>query len=109
MFSRLSNIGWIKTLILVGSAILLALAAGRASSKHASARKKDDRAEQLLNSGISKEIHKGKKLADAANMDKDKAVVALKQMHDQLDKMGEANEDMDSIADGFNSRRLRKS
>lgn len=108
MFSRLSKIGWIKTLGLIASAVLLAIMAGRAASKTAAAKSKDDRAEQLLNSGISKEIHKGKMLVDSANTDKDKAVAARKRMEVQLEKLGEANEDMDSIADGFNSRRLRK-
>jgi len=108
MFSRLSKIGWIKTLGLVVGAILLALAAGRAASKHASAKRKDDRSVQLLNSGISKEIRKGKMLVDSAFADKDKAQAARKRMEQQLEKLGEANEDMDSIADSFNSRRLRQ-
>ncbi len=103
------SLGWVKTLGIVLGAILLAMAAGQAANRKASARKKEEKAQDKLNSGISSEIHKGKMLVDSANKDKDKAVAARVKMVQQLEKLGEANEDMDSIADSFNSRRLRRS
>ncbi len=105
----LKSFGWVKTLGLVLGAVLLAMAAGQAASKMKSARKKEATAQDKLSSGVSSEIHKGKVLVDSANKDKDKAVAARERMEAQLEKLGEASEDMDSIADRFNSRRLRKS
>ena len=98
---------WGKTLGLVLGAIVLALAAGRAASLKSSARRKEDAATHKLNSGISKELAAGKKLTESANKDKDKAVIAHAKMQAQLEKLGEANEDLDTIADRFNSRRVR--
>lgn len=83
------------------------MAASRASSLNERARKKDEKAIDKLNSGISKELDAGKKLVESAHKDKDKAGEIHKTMVKQLEKLGEANEDMDTIANGFNSRRLR--
>jgi len=107
VWNWVKSFGWVKTLGLVLGAIALALAAGRASSKHKAGVKKEKKAENLLNASTSREIQKGKKLVEAADKDKTKAADARKKMEAHLEKLGEANEDMDSIADRFNSRRLR--
>jgi len=99
---------WLKTLGLVFTAILLALAGAKAAKKKASADSKEQRANELMNSGISKEIAKGKKLLESANKDKDAGVVAHTNMEAQLEKLGEANDDIDALATRFNSKRLRK-
>ena len=106
--NKLKALGWVKAVGLAISAALLGLAVAKASNKKESARKKEDRATDMLNSGISKEIAKGKKLMESAQKDKDKGVAAHDAAEKQLDKLGQDNEDMDSIADRFNSRRLRK-
>lgn len=83
------------------------LLAGRKATKmHARAEAKEDTATTLLNSGISKEIARGKKMVDAANRDKDKAVIANLKMQERLEMLGEADESIDDIADRFISRRL---
>jgi len=102
------SLGWIRTLGLVLGAILLALAASKVANKKSSAKRKESKAEDLLNSGISSKLQKGKKLIKAAQKDKDQAVAAHERMESQLEKLGEANEDLDSLADRFNSRRVRE-
>ena len=106
--NRIGTFGWVKALGLAITAMLLGLAAAKASQKKESARKKEDRATNMLNSGISKEIAKGKKLMESAQLDKDKAIVARDNAEHQLEKLGKANEDLDDIAHRFNSRKLRK-
>lgn len=108
LLNKVKSFGWVKTLGLVLGAIALAMAAGQAANRTAAGKRKEQQAEELLNTGISKHLQQGKKLMNAAHKDKDKAVHARKKMEQQLEKLGEANEDMDSIADRFNSRRLRK-
>jgi hypothetical protein len=103
---------WIKgkltTIGLVIGAILLALAAGKAATARNAANRKEDMAADLLNAATSKELAKGKKLIESAHKDKVKSAAAQQKMKDQLDKLGDASEDLDAIADRFNSRRLRK-
>ena len=107
MLSKIKSWGWVKTLGLVLGAIALAMAASRAQSLTTRARKKDEKAIDKLNSNISKELQAGRKLVESAHADKNKAVAIRKNMESQLEKLGEANEDMDAIANSFNSRRLR--
>lgn len=83
------------------------MAAGRAASLTNRARSKDEKAIGKLNSEISKELQAGRKLVESAHKDKQKAVAIRQGMEAQLEKLGEANEDMDAIANRFNSRRLR--
>ena len=109
LLNKVKSWGWVKTLGLVLGGILLALAAGRAASKKAAADRKDQRAADLLNSQISNEIQKGKKLVESAQKDKDKAVELHQASQKRLEQMAENNEDMDSIADRFNSKRVRRS
>jgi hypothetical protein len=107
MITWLKKQRWIVTLGMVLSAILMALAGAKAVRKKASAAKKEQKATDLLNSGISTNIYKGKKLLESANKDKDAGVAADERMEAQLEKLGEANEDIDALADRFNSKRLR--
>ena len=48
-------------------------------------------------------------MAEQAAASKIAAEKAKAEMQKQLDNLGEANEDIDAIADRFNSRRLRES
>lgn len=82
------------------------LAGRKATKLHARAAVKDETATNLLNSGISKEIARGKKMVDAANKDKDKAIIANLKMKERLEVLGEVDESIDDVADRFNSRRL---
>jgi hypothetical protein len=108
VFNKLKQIGWIKTAGLILTAILLALAGAKAVKKKSVAKKKEDRAAELMGSGISKEIQKGKKLLESANKDKDAGVAAKQRMEKRLEKLGESNEDIDALAHRFNSDRVRK-
>jgi hypothetical protein len=109
MWDKLKSMQWVATLAAVASAIVLGFAAAKSVNKRNSAQRKETRAVDMMNSGIGREIHKGKKLLEAANKDKDAAVAADVSMENQLEKMGAANESLDAIAHRFNSRRLRKS
>ena len=99
---------WLTTAGMILTAVLLALAGAKAAKKKSSANKKEQLANDLMNSGISKEIAKGKKLLESANNDKDAGAAADAKVKAQLEKLSEANADIDSIADRFNSKRVRK-
>jgi hypothetical protein len=105
MIDWLKKQRWVITAGMVLSAILMALAGAKAVKKKASANKKEQLATDLLNSGASKKIAKGKKLLESANKDKDAGVTANEVMEAELEKLGEANEDIDALADRFNSKR----
>lgn len=106
-------INWFKThvwgaLVAVGGAVLLALAASRAQRKRHAADSMEKRAQDMLSQNTSKHIKESKKLMEKAHKEKDKAIKARAKAEKQLEKLGEANEDLDTIADRFNSRRVRK-
>lgn len=105
----LKGLRWVKTAGIVLAAILLGLAAQRAVKKKVSAQKKEDVGTNMMNSGISKEILAGKKMIEAADKDKDKALKAEEVLEAQLEKMSKGNESIADIADRFNKRKLRKS
>lgn len=109
MWAKIKAMGWFVALASVATAIVLGFAAAKSVNKKNSAKRKETRAVDMMNSGIGREIHNGKKLLEAANKDKDAAIRADVTMENQLEKMGAANESLDAIADRFNSRRLRKS
>jgi len=109
MWAKIKAMGWVTALASVATAIVLGLAAAKSVNKKNSAKRKETRAVDMMNSGIGRQIHNGKKLLEAANKDKDAAIRADVTMENQLEKMGAANESLDAIADRFNSRRLRKS
>jgi hypothetical protein len=109
MWAKFKALGWVTMLASVATAIVLGFVAAKSVNKKATAKRKETRAVDMMNSGIGREIHKGKKLLESANKDKDAAVAADVAMENQLEKMGAANESLDAIADRFNSRRLRKS
>lgn len=107
MIDWLKKQRWVVTLGLVLSAILMALAGAKVIKKQASADKKEQLATDLLNSGASKQIAKGKKLLESANKDKDAGVAAEKVMEAELEKLSETNPSIDALANRFNSK-LRK-
>ena len=109
MWAKLKALPWVITLGAVLTAAVLGAAAAKSINKQNSGKRKEARAVDMMNSGIGREIHKGKKLLESANKDKDAAVAADVKMENQLEKMGAANESLDAIAHRFNSRRLRKS
>ena len=99
---------WIHFLGLAVSALFMAFAATRATSSMRRARQMEQKAEGLLHSDVSRNIAKGKRLTEKANQAKDKAIEARMRVEGQLDKLGEKDEELDAIADRFNSRRVRK-
>jgi hypothetical protein len=109
VWDRIKSFGWITILVSIATAMVLGFAAAKSVNKKASGKRKEARAVDMMNTGISSKIHKGKKLLEAANKDKDAAIAADVAMENQLEKMGAANESLDAIADRFNSRRLRES
>ncbi len=109
MLGRFKALGWVVTIGTVLGAILFALAGARSIKKSSSAKRKVDKAIELQNTGIASQIAKSKKLLNSAGKDKLVATEAQRKMEQQLEKLGESNEDIDAIADRFNSRRLRKS
>jgi len=109
MWERIKSFGLWTVLASIATACVLGFAAAQSVNKKASGKRKEQRAVDMMNSGIGREIHKGKQMMEAANKDKDAAIAADVRMENQLEKMGAANESLDAIADRFNSRRLRKS
>lgn len=102
----LKKLGWVQTVIAGTVAIALVLLAAKVRNKRKSATKKDQRAADLIRSGVSSKIQKGKKLADSANVDKDATVEIQQRMELRIEQLGESNEDLDSVVSRFNSKRI---
>jgi hypothetical protein len=107
MWTKIKSIGWVKIIGMALSAAVLGVAVQRATNKKDQAAKMEEKAVGLQNSAISKEIQAGKKLMEKSQIAKDKGVEIHTQAEQQLEKMGKANEDMDTIATKFNSKRVR--
>lgn len=105
-------ITWLKskfvTIGLVLGAILLALAGARSVKRTASAERKMSKATDLMSTGVVRDVKKAQKFIRAADTDKLVALEAQVTVQKQLEKLSEANSDIDSIADAFNSRRVRR-
>ncbi len=108
MWAKLKALPWLVTAGMVLTAIVLALQSGKVIRLQKRAKKKDKHAISLKNTGVSTYIHKGKKLAESAQLDKDKAVKVHERMEKNLVAMGERSESIDDIANRFNSKRVRK-
>lgn len=109
MLNWLKKFSWVQTAIAVVAAIALAMLAGKARSTQKNIKKKEQLGTDLLNSGISRKLQKGKKLIESADKDKDKSVEIRQRMEARIEQLGESNEEFDAIADRFNSKRLRHS
>lgn len=109
MWGKIKAAGWFLTLTTIVIAVGMALAGARSTKRKKRAAKNKDRAVTLMNSKVSSEIAKGKRLQEAADVDLDVALEADKLMAKRLDEWSEKDADLDAIADRFNSRRLRKS
>jgi len=107
MWQKFKALGWVVTLGAVLTAIAFALAGARSLKRSSSAKRKEENAIALQNSGISKQIAQGNKLLKEAAKDKVIAAKAKRTMKQQLEKLGDANEDIDDIAARHNARRVR--
>ena len=107
VWQKLKALGWVITLGMVLTAVLFALAGARSVKRSNSAKRKEENAIVLQNSGIVKQIAQGNKLLKAAAKDKEIAARAKVTMKQQLEKLGDANEDIDDIAARHNARRVR--
>ena len=76
MWDRIKSFGWVTVLASIATAVVLGFAAAKSVNKKASGKRKEARAVDMMNSGISREIHNGKKMMEAANRDKDAALAA---------------------------------
>ena len=105
-------IAWLKvkknTIMLVFSAILLALAGAKVAKRKGSAQKKEDKATAIMGSTIFKDQKKADKLIKSAEKDKAVAAKAKADLEKKLEQIGEQNADIDAIAHEFNSRRVRR-
>lgn len=108
MWEKVKNLRWIKQAILILSAILLALLAGRAAHRESRARRGEKLAENLLQEGTKKAVTKAAKHQAKAAKDKEVGVKAREQMQQTLEKLGEENHTLDELAHHFNSERVRK-
>ena len=89
---------------LIVAALLLAFAAAKASKRGDRAEKREETSKELQYGG---KIKSAERLAKAANKDKVVARKAKANIEKQLEKLSEANQDIDAIADRFNSKRVR--
>ena len=99
---------WIVTAGMILGAIALALAGAKSAKRSMTAKKKDARATDLLNSAVGNDLKRAKRLIKSAEKDKQKAINAKDIMKYELEKLTQGNEDLDSIISDFNSRRLRR-
>ena len=107
-WTKFKALPFVRVAVLILLGIGGALLAAEASRKVASAKKKDERVVDMKNSMISGELIEAEKLADSADQDKKDAQAIREKMKVNLEKMGQANENIDDIAHRFNSRRMRK-
>ena len=91
------------TLGAIIGAILFVMNGRKASKLLDRAKTAEDQADVLINSNISKEIERGHKLTEKANVYKDKSVRANKKTQDYLKLIGGADETIDDVASRFNS------
>lgn len=96
-----------KTILVIVSAVAIALLGRKATKLRAEVKGKESVATDLLNSGISKKLEKGKKLIEEADKAKNKGVAVRAKLEEHLEKIGGNDETIDDIAHRFNSRRLR--
>lgn len=107
MWAKIKAFGWVKIIGMAISAALLGVAIQRVTNNKASAAKMEKKAVGLQNSAISSEIQAGKKLMEKSQVAKDKGVEIAAQANKRLEELGKANEDFDTMADRFNSERVR--
>jgi len=106
---------WLKSLPIwitfgaVLTAIILVLNGRKTSRLLSRAKSAEVRADILLNSEIESNIRKGKRLADKAVADKQRAKAAKQQTKTRLQQLGNADATIDSAMSGFNSRVRRRS
>lgn len=103
----IKSIGWLTTLGTAVVAVLFVLAGAKARKLERRAAKAEDRAQVILQDHTKVNLDKAKKLQDAAAGDKVAATQVKQKMREQLDKLGDSDENIDDIADRFNSRRKR--
>ena len=89
---------------LIVAAALLAFAAAKATKRAGRAKQRDEASHKLQYGG---KIKAAERLAGAANKDKIAARKAKVNIEKQLEKLSEANQDIDTIADRFDSKRKR--
>ena len=100
---------WVVTLGMILSAVLLALAGAKSAKKRGRAEKQERLAEDLMQTGIDIDLTEAKRQTEKAEKNKQAAAKAKAKMEQRLEELGNANEDIDALADRFNSRRLRGS
>lgn len=100
---------WVVTGGLILGAIVLALAGAKSIKRTSSASRKEAKAVDLMNRAIGTDLKRAGKLVKSAAKDKQKAAQAKVTMQEKLEKLGEANNDLDSIISDFNSSRVRRS
>lgn len=105
----LKGLGWLSILAAALGGAVFAARGAKAVAKRNSAKRKEDQAELLINSQISKHIAAGKALKESAHEDRTKAVEVEDRMMEKLDELGTKNESIADIADRFNKRRMRNS
>jgi len=88
------------------TAILIAITGYRIQELKKSAGQQRDKAVNDLNSGISSKIAKGKKLTESANKKIDKGILLSTKLKEQMEELAK-NEDIEAVANDFNSRRVR--
>ena len=108
MWAKLKALPWIVTIGLVLTAVVMAMASGKIQRLEKRAAKKNEKAIDKKNSGISSYIHQGKKLAESANKDLDAAGKVKDRQVERMESLGERDETIDDIADRFNSKRVRQ-
>ena len=107
MITWLKSLPWMVTIGAIIGAILFVMNGRKASRLLDRAKSAEDQAETLINSNISKDIQRGHDLTEKANVHKDNALKAKERMHDRLEQLGNADENIATVSSRFNHGRVR--
>jgi hypothetical protein len=100
---------WAVTAAMILGAIALALAGAKSAKRSMTAKRKDAMAVDLMNSAIGSDLKRAGKLIKSAEKDKQRARDAKDTIKYKLGELTKVNDDLDSIVNDFNSRRVRRS
>jgi len=109
LWTWLKSLSWVAAIGTVLVAVAFAMAGLKAGRNKRNQLNAEKQVESLAHDQTRAGIEAAAKHQKKADKAKKKVAAAHKTMESNLEEMGKANEDIDSIADRFNSKRVRRS
>lgn len=109
LWNWFKSLSWIALAGVIGTAIMFAFNASKATRLTKRARAAEDRAENIIQDNTWKSLSKAEKLRKGVTLDKRKALTAKLEAERQLENIGGKDETLADIANRFNGRRVRNS